>query len=253
MTQIDRYIHAAPHSRCGRALSLMAAIVLSLAWPIPSQAAKLTRFLTAEDLAGRIVLDQNGQQVQRPSDDDQHPERTKESTPTYLAIPLYGGEHLPVSIPTLEIGSQQGENPVGPLNFDSLVKTNLDATLATSGLAVVDTSTQNYLVEFLPRPEHSTLTLEKAVSTAGNTVDELSNLLNSNPLTKLSQSSTNELEKFLHISSKTSTLTPSLNLEAQVLSDDGMPAAIPEPSTWLLFAGLIAGTAALRRGRLAWT
>ena len=220
-----------------------------LAWPGPSQAARLTRFLTSDDLAGRIVLDQNGQTIQLPTADDRHPEVAKGSTPTYLAIPLHGGEHLPASIPTLETGSQQGENPVGPLNFDSLVKTNLDATLAKSKLAIVDTSTQNYLVEFLPRREHSTLSLDKALGSASNAVNGLSNLLNSNPLSKLSQSGMSELDKFLHISSKTSTSTPSLNLEAQVLNSDGMPAAVPEPGTWMIFAGLIAALSHLYQRR----
>ena len=80
-------------------------------------------------------------------------------------------------------------------------------------------------------------------------MNELSHLLNtgSAQFTKLTQSGMNDLEKFLHISSKTSTLKPSLNLEAQVLSGDVLPAAIPEPSTWIVFAGLIAGAAMLRK------
>ena len=123
-----------------------------------------------------------------------------------------------------------------------------NSVLATSRLAVVDTPTQNYLVEFLPRRAHSGSSLDKAVGTASDTVNELSHLLNtgSAPFTKLTQSGMNDLEKFLHISSKTSTLTPSLNLEAQVLGGHVLPAAIPEPSTWMVFAGLIAGAALLR-------
>ena len=176
----------------------------------------------------------------------------KGSTPTYLAIPLYRGEHLPTSIPTLDTGSQQGENPVGPLNFDVLVKSNLDSALTTSRLAVVDTPTQNYLVGFLPRRAHSGSSLNTAVGAATNTVNELSHLLNtgSAPFTKLTQSGMNDLEKFLHISSKTPTLTPNLNLEAQVLNGRVLPAALPEPSTWMVFTGLIAGAAVLRK-RLA--
>jgi hypothetical protein len=46
----------------------------------------------------------------------------------------------------------------------------------------------------------------------------------------------------LHISTKTSPLIPSLNLEAQVLNNTVMPAAVPEPATWVLFMGLIAGS-----------
>ncbi len=249
MTQIGRYIQFAPSCRQGWTLSLMVGAVLLLTGAVSSKAAKLTRFLTPEDLTGRMVLDETGQQVPPPTAGDRHPDRTKGSIPTYLVIPLHGGEHLPDSIPTLTIGSQQGENPVGPLNFDSLVKTNIDATLATSGLAVADTSTQNYLVEFLPRREHSTLSLDQAVGTANSTVSGLTKLLNSNPLTKLSQNGMNQLEKFLHISSKSSTLTPSLNLEAQVLNDDAVLTTVPEPSSWMLFGGLIAGAAFVRRCR----
>ena len=91
--------------------------------------------------------------------------------------------------------------------------------------------------------------MDKAAGTASSTVNELSHLLNagSAQFTKLTQSGMNDLEKFLHISSKTSTLKPSLNLEAQVLNGDVMPAAIPEPSTWIVFAALITGAAMLRK------
>jgi hypothetical protein len=233
----------------GSGLTISLVVLLTFVLPTSAEAAKLSRFLTSHDLAGRLVLDQNGQQVVLPSAEDRHPESVKGSIPTYLAIPLRGGEHLPNSIPTLETGSQQGQNPVGPLNFDSLVKTNLDATLAKSKLAVVDTSSQNYLVEFLPRRTHST---QSSKPGAGSTISELSNLLStgSNQLNKLTQSGMSELEKFLHISSKTPTLTPSLNLEAQVFNGDVTPAAIPEPATWMIFVGLIVSAVVFRKGRL---
>jgi hypothetical protein len=237
------------HRRPGLAMSLIAGLGLSLTWPSPSEAAKLSRFLTAGDLAGRLVLDQNGQQIQLPIKGDRHPELAKGTTPTYLAIPLQGGEHLPGSIQTLITGSQQRDNPVGPLNLNTLVKFNLDNVLSTSRLAVVDTPTQNYLVEFLPRKAHTGSTLEKAAGSASSTFNELSHLLNagSTQFTKLTQSGMTDLEKFLHISSKTSTLRPNLNLEAQVLTGDGQPAAVPEPDAWIVFTVLIAGTALLRK------
>ena len=229
--RIGRRIGIPIPCRPGMAVSLMLGLSFSLTLASDLKAAKLGRFLTAQDVAGRMVLDQNGQQIQLPTAADRHPELAKGSMPTYLAIPLNGGEHLPASIPTLETGSQQGENPVGPLNFDAVVKSNLDSVLSTSRLAVVDTSTQNYLVEFLPGRAHSASSLEKAAGTASDTVNELSHLLNtgSAPFTKLTQSGMNDLEKFLHISSKTSALTPSLNLEAQVLGGHVLPAALPEP------------------------
>ncbi len=228
---------------------LMVGLGLSLSWPSRLEAAKLSRFLTVQDVAGRLVLDQNGEQIQLPTAGDRLPKLTKGTTPTYLAIPLHGGEHLPGSIQTLITGSQQGANPVGPLNFDSVVKSNLATALSTSRLVIVDTPTQNYLVEFLPRRADSGSALEKAAGTATTTVNEISRLLNagSAPFTKLTQSGMNDLEKFLHISSKTSTLKPSLNLEAQVLGGDVVPAAIPEPSTCVIFSALIAGAAVLRK------
>jgi hypothetical protein len=247
MTQIGRRVGFPLH--IGSGMSLILAVVLGLACPSPCDAAKLSRFLTAKDLTGRLVLDQNGQQLQLPSASDRHPEIAKGSTPTYLAIPLDGGEHLPASIPTIETGSQQGENPVGPLNFDGLVKVSLNSTLTASKLAIVDTPAQNYLVELLPGRTHGGSASDTAAQTATSTVSELSQLLNtgSTQFSKLTQSGVNDLEKFLHISSKTSTVVPSLNLEAQLLSSNASPAAVPEPGTWMIFAGLLAGAAVLQR------
>jgi hypothetical protein len=226
--------------RSGPLLTVSLIVVFSLTCCSSLEAAKLSHYLTSEDLAGRIVLDQNGQQIQLSSAKHRHPELAKGSVPTYLAIPLHGGEHLPGTIPMIDTGSQSGETPVGPLSFDSLVKTSLDATLAQTRLAIVDTSTQNYLVEFLPRRSRSGPRLDNA----GNPVSELSNLLTagSNQLDKLTQGGMNELDKLLHISTKTSPLIPSLNLEAQVLNSTVMPAAVPEPATWVLFMGLIVST-----------
>ncbi len=223
-------------------MSFILSVGLSLAWPSPVEAARLSKFLTPQDVAGRSILDQNGLDIQLPSATDRHPQVAPGSTPTYLAIPLHGGEHLPASIPTIVTGLQQGTNPVGPLNFDALVKTNLDTTLTTSKLAVIDTPSQSYLVEFLPRRRH-------AASVSTTTVNELSSLLNtgSSQLTKLTQGGMNDLEKLLHISSKSTTSTPNLNLEAQLLSGNVLPPPIPEPSAWLVFAALLAGAAVLRR------
>ena len=80
-------------------------------------------------------------------------------------------------------------------------------------------------------------------------MNELSHLLNagSAQFTKLTQSGMNDLEKFLHISSKTSTLKPNLNLEAQVLTGDVLPAAIPSRVPGSSSAALIAGAAILRK------
>ena len=242
MTWIGRRIGASSRLAPISAISLILSVGLGLGWTSHVEAGKIGRFLTAKDVTGREILDQNGLQIQLPSAADRHPLLATGSMPTYLAIPLKGGEHLPSSIPTIETGSQQGENPVGPLNFDALVKANLNAALNTSKLVVIDTPSQNYLVEFLPRQKHST-------SVPTTTVNELAHLLNTGQtqLTKLTQSSMTDLEKLLHISSKNSTSTPSLNLEAQVLDGDVLPAAIPEPSTWMVFGSLLAGGAVLQR------
>jgi hypothetical protein len=221
------------------------------AWPAYAEAAKLNRYLTSEDIAGRMILGRSGEQIPLPTAGDRHPALSSGSIPTYLAIPLKGGEQLPGSIPTLDTGSQPGQDPAGPLNFDSVVKANLDAMLNTSRLAVVDASTGNYLVEFLPLRGHSGS--QNAVGGVGSTFSDLANLLGApqKQINGLTQGGMNELDKLLHISSKSSTLIPSLNLEAQVLGGEVLPAAAPEPSTWLLFLGLAAGAGLLRRRRLA--
>jgi hypothetical protein len=227
---------------------LIVGCAVGLSWPARSLAAKLDTFLTSKDLDGRLVLDQNGQQLTLPTAGDRHPTLPPDSTPTYLAIPLYGGEHLPSSLPTLDSASQQGATTVGPLNFDAQLKTALDTTLDASRLAVVDTPSRNYLVEFLPSHMHPVSATQKAGSAASNPVNELTDLLNtgSNQFSKWTQSGMNELEKLLNISnSKLLSSKPSLNLEAQLVGSP-LPSPIPEPNTWLVFAGLIAGATGLK-------
>ncbi len=222
---------------------LVIGCALGWSWPTVSGAAKLDTFLTSKDLAERVVLDQNGQQLTLPTALDRHPTLPNGSTPTYLAIPLNGGEHLPSTLPTLDAAAQQGETSVGPLNFDTLFKAKLDTTLDASRLAIVDTPSRDYLVEFLPRHVRPASATQKAGSAASNPVNELTHLLStgSNEFSKWTQSGMNELEKLLNINnSKTSSSKPSLNLEAQLVGSP-LAAPIPEPSTWLIFAGLIAG------------
>ena len=201
---------------CGPRLvpCLMLVLALGLTWPSHAEAAKLSRFLTSEDLAGRILLDQNGQQLQLSTANHHRLVLPDGSTPTYLAIPLSGGEQLPGSIPGLVTGSQPGATTVGPLNFDAQVTAALDTDLNKSRLAIVETPDRNYLVEFLPGRG------ESGSATGSNAASELAHLLStgSTQLTKLTQNGMNELDKLLNISgSKTSTSRPSLNLEAQVL------------------------------------
>jgi hypothetical protein len=215
-------------------VALLSVQALGLVVTASSSAAKLTKFLTHEDLAGRMVLDQNGEQIALPTAKERHPAVSKGSVPTYLAIPLNGGEHVPASIPTIAVGSQAGGTPLGPLNFDGIVEASLNSKLATSRLVVVDTPAHDYLVEYLPR--HQRLGTGSADS-----VNEVSRLLSagSNQLTKLTQTGMNDLERFLHISSKSSKSVPILNLQAQVLGSDGLPSPVPEPGTWAIFAFLM--------------
>jgi hypothetical protein len=248
--------------------------------PTRCEAAKLSTYLTAKDLARPEVLDQNGKLLTLDSSQNSHSALPSGSKPTYAAFPLYGGEHLPVGITTIAAGAQAGETTVGPLDFDSTIKANLTAALTASatGMAVVDTPKQNYLVEYLPRyaqtlagtttPSQTnnrvqtwlatvaagvgnTMTpAQLAKSSSNSSTDELSRLLNagSSTLTDWTNKGITELEKVLDINSSKATATkPSLNLEAQVIeSPQPLASPIPEPSTWLIFS-LLLGAGGLRQ------
>jgi hypothetical protein len=246
VTRIVGRIPIPLHLASGFALSLMLGLALGLAWPSHSEAAKLSRYLTSEDLAGRVLLDQNGQQLQLSTTGHHHLVIPDGSTPTYMAIPLSGGEHLPGSIPNIVAVSAPGEATVGPLNVDTQLKAALNTDLETSRLAIVETSARKYLVEFLPGAARA------GAATGTNAASNLAHLLStgSTQLSKLTQTGTNELDKLLNISgSNKSTSKPSLNLEAQELGS-ALPPPIPEPSAWLVFAGLALATAGLRRRML---
>jgi hypothetical protein len=243
--------------------------------PTHCQAAKLSAYLTAKDLAQAELLDQNGQTLPPGSLHQRHSVVISGgSTPTYIAVPLYGGEHLPAGITTIAAWSQSGGTTVGPLDFDGTLKASLDAALAASatGVAVVDTPKQNYLVEYLPHHARSlsattygtaattsstttaqtgsSVTTHSTKAASSSTASELSRLLTSGEtaVSSLSTKSVAELEKLLDINTSKPTATkPSLNLEAQVLSTSYvLPAPLPEPSTWLVFS-LILGAAGLRQ------
>jgi hypothetical protein len=223
---------------------------LGWTWPANSQAAKLDRYITSEDLSGRVVLDQTGQELTLPSAQNRNPTLPNGSSPTYLAIPLDGGEHLPSSLPILNDSAQPGTATVGPLEFDAILKAKLDTILDASKLAIVDTPSRNYLVEFLPGRVRSILGKQLPDGSTSNPVNDLTHLLStgSNQLNKWTQSGMSELERFLKInSSKSSSPKLSLNLEAQLVGSP-LAAPIPEPSTWLVFAGLIAGVTGLNLG-----
>jgi hypothetical protein len=255
-------------------MSSVLVLVVGLTLPSRSEAAKLSEFLTQKDLSRPLLLDQNGKQLQLPSATDPHPSLTEGSTPTYLALPLYGGEHLPVAMATIDAGAQAGSNGIGPLDLNSVVKAELDAALNTSGLALVDAPKQNYLVEYLPHIARShaestagsgtTSTSSSATGrkTTSSSTSSLSKLLSASQWDKWANSGLADLKKLLNISSSSSssgsghsTSKPSLNIEAQLLGSDGqasgqgsvLPSPIPEPSGWMIFA-LLLGAAGLGHG-----
>lgn len=134
---------------------LCAAFILGLALPPWSRAAKIDRFLTPEDLDGRMLLDQNGQPLRLVGVDHRRPVFAGGSAPTYLMIPLHGDEHIPATVPSLTVDLQPGESTSGPLDLDAQAKSELDALLASSRLAVVNTPDQSNLVELLARRDAS--------------------------------------------------------------------------------------------------
>jgi hypothetical protein len=284
MTRIHFRIRFRSHLGPELAIFWVLALSLSLGLTMPThcQGAKLSTYVTAKDLSRAERLDQNGQPLPPGPLQQSHSEQSSGSTPTYLAVPLQGGEHLPAGITTLVAGSPAGESPVGPLDFDPTLKANLNAALAASasGMAVVDASKHNYLVEYLPRYARSlsgsttgtaapqtnnevriwlateapgvgqtTTSATHSTNTASSgAANELSRLLTTSEstMTNWSAKSVAELEKLLNINSSKPTATkPSLNLEAQVLDSSlPLPSPIPEPSTWLVFS-LILGAAGL--------
>ncbi len=243
----------------------LSVLVLAVGLFIPSrsEAARLGQYLTAKDLSRPVVLDQNGTQLQLPSASDPHPSVPQGSTPTYLAVPLYGGEHLPVATATIDAGPQAGSSGIGPLDLTTAVTAELNAALNSSGFALVEAPQQNYLVEYLP---HIARSHGAAGSTSSGAADRkatsstLSKLLSASQWDKWADSGFTDLKNLLNItnsssSSKHSTSKPSLNIEAQILGPDTqtsgsgrvLPPAIPEPSGWLVFA-LLLGVSGLSHG-----
>jgi hypothetical protein len=254
-------------------------LVVGLTLPMRSEAAKLGEFLTRKDLSRPLLLDQNGKQLQLSSPSHPHPSATQGSTPTYLALPLYGGEHLPVAVAAIDAGAQAGSTGIGPLDLSTLVKAQLNGALDSSGLALVDTAKQNYLVEYLPHfarshqgsnagsgttaAAGSTSSSATGQQTTSNSNSSLSKLLTANQWNNWANSGLADLKKLLNINrsnSKSSPSKPSVIIQAQILgpNDQGsglgspLPPPVPEPSGWIVFT-LLLGASGLayrvRRGR----
>ena len=244
-------------------------LVLGLGLYLPShlEAAKLSQYLTSRDLSRPVLLDQNGTQLQLPSPSHPHPSLPQGSTPTYLALPLYGGEHLPVGITTIDPQAQAGSNSMGPLGFNTMVKAELNNALNASGLALVDMPHQNYLVEYLPHITRnhrqptggSGATVASSSTNNGNATNtsnsSLSKLFTASQWDKWANSGLSDLKNLLNVNSSNSknpTSKHNIVIQAQVLepggqtSDPGrvLPSPVPEPSGWMIFA-LLLGTAGL--------
>jgi hypothetical protein len=249
------------------------------------EGAGIARYLTPQDRSHSLLLSETGQPMTGRSPTQLGAALSQGNLPAYAAFPLSGGEHLPNGIPTLTTGPPAGETTVGPLDLTPLVQANLNATLNAAGMAVVQTPTQSFAVEYLPR--YARIQAHEgssATSTAGSDAGTTSTSTNSTNPTSLSALESNltiegvpakeiahlvksgsngllqwtsnglaELEHALKISQKATATKPSLNLAAQILvpslaisSAAPLPAPIPEPSTWLVFS-LILGAAGLRR------
>jgi hypothetical protein len=234
------------------------------------EAARISRYLTAEDRSRPMVLDQAGLQI--PLRDVTHPDQVRPGgmIPTYLAFPLHGGEHFPKGTPMLSTGSSAGETPAGRLDLAALVHSRLNTVLEESGMVVVDTPHRAYLVEFLPRIARFQAASRAATSpssgTGGTTAQatptpnpganqttsptsqavqsidgiptsELSQWfkLGSNQFIKWTSTGYATVEKALDLGNPKATATkPSLNLAAQVLApplaEESSPSSIPLPA-----------------------
>jgi hypothetical protein len=249
----------------GLASPALRVLILAVMLLIPSrtEAARLSRYLTAKDLSRPLLLDQNGRELQLPSPIYPHPSVPAGSTPTYLAVRLYGGEHLPISTAAIDAGAQAGSNGTGPLDLNTVVIGELNAALKSSGFALVEAPSQNYLVEYLPHRARS----HKADSTSSGSTDQktssstnstLSKLVTASQWEKWAGSGYSDLKNLLNMSSSSSKHRTSkpITIQAQILEPDSqtssqgsvLPAAIPEPSGWMIFA-LLLGASGLARAK----
>ena len=150
---------------------------------------------------------------------------------------------------------------VGPLDLTPMVQANLNAVLNASGMAVVQTPTQGYAVEYLPRYAQiqaheassarsgtattSTSTaatnpsslsaLESNLTIEGIPAKEIANWVKtgSNGVAQWTSTELADLEKALKISPKPTATKPGLNVQAQVLApplaNGSAPAADSSP------------------------
>ncbi len=263
-----------------RDLIVMVVLGLGSIAPGRCEAAGIARYLTPRDQSNSLLLSETGQPIADRSPAHPGAASSQGSLPAYAAFPLFGGEHLPTGIPTLTTGPQAGDTTVGPLDLTPMVQANLNAVLNASGMAVVQTPTQGYAVEYLPRYAQiqaheassarsgtgttstntaatnpsSLSALESNLTIEGIPAKEIANWVKtgSNGVAQWTLTELSALEKALKISPKPTATKPGLNVQAQVLAPPlangsaPLPTPLPEPSTWLVF-GLILGAAGLRQ------
>jgi hypothetical protein len=234
------------------------------------EAAGIAGFLTAKDRSNAVYISETGLPITPGS------ASSSGSMQAYVAFPLSGGEHLPSGLPTVTAAPEAGVTPVGPLDLTPIVQSSLNADLDKAPAAIVQTPTQSYAVEYLPRygleQEHAASSAgsgqsASSSSTSSSTSNPISALASSltiagipaTDLSKWTSTELTDLEKDLHLggSSKATAKKPSTNVEAQYLpaplaesSSSVLPTAAPEPSTWLVFGLLLgAGGWRLRAGK----
>ena len=227
---------------CPRNAMIVAVLSLCLdaSLPSPCEGAGIARYLTAADRSQAVLISESGLPIATRSVSHPGDATSQGGVPAYVAFPLLGGEHLPGAVPTVTTGPQSGGTAVGPLDLNPLVQANLNSALDSSRIAVVQTPSQSYAVEYLPRyarmqahlassttsstsssttsgqatpssseslsSASSLSTLASKLTIEGIPASELSNWFKtgSNGLLSWTKNGLTELEKTLHLSSNTS-------------------------------------------------
>ena len=108
--------------------------------------------LDADELNHPILLDQNGQTIRFPTNQQSGPvSLTDGALPSYVAYQLDSDDPPPKGFPTVVSGSGKSDQTgTGPLHLVAPVKAQLDQTLAKDGQAAVYNGQNTYLVKPLP-------------------------------------------------------------------------------------------------------
>lgn len=253
-----------------------------------ARAAGLFSALPPRDRAQPMILSETGAPIPTGSMSHPAALIASGTVPAYLAYPLMGGEHLPPGVPTLASGQTPGQQGVGPMDLTQSDVLALNADIQASRFAIVNAPGQSFAVAFLPRYSralaHATpppASTSSASASTGSTNplaalglptsinqwtiqgipgSQISRWVNTgtNELAHLSSLGLDGVTRTLRLAGIKVTPTPAgLNVAPQFLvpSSSGstagapLPVPAPEPSTWLVFALVLGGAAALRRTR----